>query len=104
MEKLEWYVIIYDFNKKELEDFNIFNSTKFSEGIKDILENDNYTSFEDFCEKLDKELMYTFWSKAEYEVIISDMFDTIERKIDVYRQVKSNIEVLAEYILNNYNY
>lgn len=102
MENLKWYVKNYDFNKKVIEDFNIFRSVKFTEGLQEILDKNDYTTFEDFVEKVRQELMYAFWSKCEYEVMIGDLFDTIETKIDIYDQVKPNIEILSKYILDNY--
>ena len=101
MEKLEWYVINYDFNRKEMEDFNIFRSVRFTEGVENLLKEN--LSFDEFVERLEKELMYAFWSKVEYEVMIGDVFGTIERKVDIYSQVKPNVRLLAKYILDNYN-
>ena len=66
MENLEWYVLNYDFNRKKVENFNIFRSSRFVDGVKELL--DNYITFEDFVEKLENELKYSFWSKREYEV------------------------------------
>lgn len=104
MENLEWYVMNYDFNKRTLEDFNIFRSSRLVEGVKELL--DSYITFEDFVEKLDGKLRYAFWSKREYEIFVGDAFETdLDKyeKIDVYSQVKPNIRILAQYIINNYN-
>lgn len=98
---MEWYVLRENFNEKKIENWNIFNSIKFSEGVKELL--DNFVTFEDFVEKLDKELMYSFWSKAEHEIIVSDLFNKVNQKIDIYNQVKPNIKILADYIINEYN-
>ena len=54
MENLKWYVLNYDFNEKKVENFNIFRSIRFVEGIQDLLE--HYITFEDFVEKLESEL------------------------------------------------
>ena len=58
MENLKWYVLNYDFNGKKVENFNIFRSCRFVDGIKELL--DNYITFEDFVEKLEKQLQYAF--------------------------------------------
>ena len=60
MENLEWYVLNYDFNEKKVENFNIFRSCRFADGVKELL--DNYITFGDFVEKLEKQLQYAFWS------------------------------------------
>lgn len=104
MENLEWYVLNYDFNGKKVENFNIFRSCRFADGVKELL--DNYITFGDFVEKLEKQLQYAFWSKREYEISVSDVFETDlnkYEKIDVYSQVKPNVRILAKYIIDNYN-
>lgn len=104
MENLKWYVLNYDFNGKKVENFNIFRSVRFVEGVQVLLE--HYITFEDFVEKLESELRYTFWSKREYEISVSDAFETDlnkYEKIDVYSQVKPNVRILAKYIIDNYN-
>lgn len=104
MENLEWYVLNYDFNGKKVENFNIFRSSRFVDGVEKLL--DNYFTFEDFVEKLENELRYSFWSKREYEIFVGDAFEEdLNRyeKIDIYSQVKPNVRILAKYIIDNYN-
>ena len=97
---MEWYVLNYDFNSKNAELYNIFNSSKFSDGLKEINES-NY-DFDEFVEELDKLCRYCFWSKSEYEIYVTDAFHPEDQsKIDVYDQLKPNMKVLAEYIINN---
>ena len=101
MKKLEWYVLNYDFNHKKLENFNIFRSYRFTKGVEDLL--NHYTTFDEFVEDLEKELMYAFWSKREYEISVGDAFETDlnkYKKIDVYSQVKPNVRILAKYIID----
>ena len=33
---MKWYVLISDFNKKEIIPYNIFNNGKFIDGIKEL--------------------------------------------------------------------
>ena len=104
MKELEWYVINYDFNAKKLENFNIFRNIKFVRGVEELL--DNYIDFEDFTNKLERELKYCFWCKREYEVFIGDAFEEDLQKyekVDIYSQVKPNVKILAKYIIDNYN-
>lgn len=99
---MKWYVLNYDFNAKRIENFNIFQSIRFSEGI-DKLRNKIWNSVEDFKEAVRKEAMYSFWSKAEYEIMIGDLFETDCNKLekwDVYDQILPNLEQLCRYILN----
>lgn len=101
-QKLEWYVLNYDFNKQKIEYYNIFNHTYLLESLQKIL--NNYTNFNDYIEQLDKLLRYCFWSKREYEISVGDAFETDLtkfKKIDVYFQLKPNIELLGIYIKEN---
>ena len=54
MENLKWYVLNYDFNGKKVESFNIFRSCRCVDDVKELL--DNYITFDDFVEKLEKQL------------------------------------------------
>jgi len=101
---MKWYVLNHDFNKNEIELFNIFNSFKFNEGVEKLLK--KYTTFSTFVDELNSLAMYCFWCKAEYEIACGGLFaesaDDLE-KIDIYTQLKNNIEPLAIYILTEYN-
>ena len=102
---MEWYVLNYDWNKKEVYNYNIFMNAKFNRGITEILAS-NPDDFNEFVEKLDRELKYCFWSKREYEISVGDAFDTNfdnYEKIDVSQQVLPNIEALAKYIIDKHN-
>ena len=100
---MKWYVLNHDFNTNKIELFNIFRSNNFLYGVVKALEKSNY---EDFKNEINNWLMYSFWSKAEYEIVCGDLFvkqlEHLE-KIDVYYQVKENVDILAKYILDEYN-
>lgn len=98
---MEWYVLNYDFNAEKIGCFNIFNSSKFCDGIAEMRKTE-WLSIDAFFERLDRVLSYCFQGKREYEISVGDAFETDcekLRKIDVYSQVKPNIERLARYIL-----
>lgn len=101
---LKWYVLNYDFNRKKMESFNIFNSSNFLWGVSKALK--EYESFGKFKGEIDNSLKYSFWSKSEYEIACGDLFvsdiNDLE-KIDVYFQMKDNVDVLSRYILTEYN-
>lgn len=66
---MEWYVYRYDLNKNEIKKFNLFNHWKSEEDTKKNLK--KYKNKEEFSEQLRKDVMYYFWSKSEYELIIT---------------------------------
>lgn len=100
---MKWYVLISDFNKKEIIPYNIFNNGKFVDGIKELLEK-GIGEYSTFVEDLTKLCRYCFWCKAEYEVMIGDLFEedvNKYKKVDVFTQIEPNMELLADYILKN---
>ena len=101
MANLEWYVYIEDINNRRIEKFNIFNHSGIQEDLKKIRKIKDY---DEFCKKLKNSLMYYYWSKCEWEVIISDWppakQDPIEVKVDVFDQIMLNADVFYKYTWN----
>lgn len=100
---MEWYVLNYDINSKKVISFNVFWNIKFKESVEELVE--NFITFDDFVEKLKREIKYYFCSKREYEISVGDLFYKEEEleKWDVGKQLIPNIKVLAEYIINCHN-
>ena len=120
--ELTWNAYIEDRNANTIKVFNVFNSFRFISGV--IEANNKYKNDFEFLKKVRSSLMYAFWSKAEYEVIITSWPPHIEKeeferltkedirfrtwvnlsmgeKIDVYNQVMINWEALKLYLLTN---
>ena len=90
--KLEWFVYRHDINKKEIVKFNIFDHWRFEEDVKKNLK--KCKAKEEFAEKLKSDLMFYFWSKCEYEVVISS-FPVHIRKEELNRlneEFKNSVE------------
>lgn len=66
--KLEWNVFYYDINRNKITTYNIFKHSGFNKYVEKALETSKIK--EEFAEILRRELMYYFWSKAEWELII----------------------------------
>ena len=99
---VKWFVLNYDFNSKKVVDYNIFNNIKFSKGVNELVEEYD-GDFNEFKLNLESLAKYCFWSKREYEISVGDLWEQdMEKyeKIDVYRQLSKNIDVLATYILS----
>ena len=57
---------------------------------------------ENFIEQLRKSLMYYFWSKSEYQVLILPWVgEADDIKIDIYDQVMMNWDKFSEYVWTN---
>ena len=95
---LRWMVFYYNFNSKQIEEFNIFNHGRFREEVKELMD-DSALTYAEFKDGIRRELMYYFWSKCEWEVIISGWPDKGgAEKIDVFRQVMLNFDRFIEYL------
>lgn len=69
--KLEWFVFYKEFNSKEIVPLNVFEgSCKFIEGLLYAKKKykDNYLKF---AEEVRMSLQYAYWSKCEWETIIT---------------------------------
>ena len=96
---MKWNVFYYNINKKKIETFNIFEHSSFNKYIQQAKK---LKTKEEFSEQLKSELLYYFWSKAEWEVIITPWVggdrEKCAVKIDVYEQVMSNWDVFVDYV------
>lgn len=75
---MNWNVKCYDINSNAIEDTNIFNHAAFKEYVhKYYLKYKKANDFDTFAVKVKSELMYRFWSKAEYELVVQKQNDRI---------------------------
>ena len=96
---MEWNVYYYDINRKQITTFNIFRHGGFREDVYKLFE-----SFDDkqgFTEAIERILLYWFWCKSEYEVLIRAWCGgngDEEVKIDVCSQVMLNFDKFIDYV------
>ena len=76
--KLTWNVYEFDFSDRELRVFNVFDHYSFSYYVERLLKKD--ISKEDFAEQLRREAQYYYWSKTEWECIITGVQPYIGRR------------------------
>lgn len=88
----EWNVYIEDFNAKTIKSYNVFTHRTFLQGIMDAYSH-NETVL-GFSAEVERWARCCFWSKCEYEVLVSGWPPTPDRteetKIDVFDQLKLN--------------
>ena len=100
---LTWNVYIGNINSGTIEMYDIFDHWKFFEDCQENLK-ENGDSRERFVEQLRSDLMYYFWSKCEWEVIVRHWPPSErcrDRKIDVYNQVLLNWTHFVDYVWEN---
>lgn len=100
---LSWYVYRQDLNSGKIAPWDIFEHGRFRQDIIELLIakrlNENMDKV-DFAKDVKSDLMYYFWSKAEYEIILKNWIGKdCEIKIDVYDQVMLNFDKFVDYLL-----
>lgn len=98
--KLEYNVLNYDWNEKDIITVNILKYIDVYD-LKKKLKKGDITTREDLSKYVNTELMYYCWSRAECEVLITDLSGDINRakKIDMYYQAKINFDLIIDYII-----
>ena len=95
---MEWYVLKYDNGYQTVKNYNIFNHGRFRQDLEKILKISDRNDFE---KQLNDTLMYYFWCKAEYEIVVFPWCG-IDRtngvKFDIYEQIKMNWKPFVEYV------
>lgn len=66
---LQWNVFLEDWNARTIKSFDIFQHGEFRKGVQKLLK--KHSDKAAFAEDLKKEVMYYFWAKCEYEVVIT---------------------------------
>ena len=93
--ELVYNVYIEDFNSKKIKVFNIFNSYRFYEDLLKI--NKKYKdNFEEFSQQVKSSIMYSFWSKCEYEIILTSWPAYVNSE-EIDRLVSKREEKLKKY-------
>lgn len=97
-DNMEWNVYYDEFNQNKIVPLNIFKHHTFNQDVLKLLKSD--LTKEQFKEELDRKLLYSFWSKCEYETTIymaSWVGQSKPIKIDIYSQVKLNWNRFVDY-------
>ena len=101
--------------KKNIKPFNVinfeFNSDKFE--AYDVMpyfvrcylsekKDKRPVTFEEFKKYIEEKSMYMYWSRCEYEVVLSDWPNQkIRKKIDIHWQIMNNIDLVTEVLMEN---
>ena len=126
--QFEFYVLNYDFNKKKVINFNIFNNILVQERAEKavkkylrspkkfkyiiqyenkFLERDEIAiyGFDALVREIDSIIRWKEWGRREYEISVGDAFTTDCNKLekwDCYMQASKNIEIIAREVLWQY--
>ena len=120
--RFEFYVLNYDFNKKKVINYNIFNNICVQEwtekAVRKYLRSPKKFTYKPFnsneevvygfdalVKEIDSIIHWQEWSRSEYECSAGYAFETdcskLE-KIDCYYQAHANAEIIAHTVLRQY--
>ena len=126
--QFEFYVLNYDFNKKKVVNYNIFNNIRVQEWTekevrkylrapkkyKHIVQYENkflgreeiaIYGFDAFVKELDRTIAWQERGRRQYEVSVADAFESDVNKLekwDCYMQAKPNMEIIAREVIRAY--
>ena len=126
--QFEFYVLNYDFNKKKVVNYNIFNNIRVQEWTekevrkylrapkkyKHIVQYENeflgrkeiaIYGFDALVEEIDRTIAWQEYGRREYECSVGDAFETDCEKLekwDCYGQAKPNMKMIAHEVIRQY--
>ena len=101
---LKWNVLIHDFNGDKIVSYNVLNNDYLIDSLKKAIKKEEVVSYGDVKEFLSRKFKAQYWSRAEYEILVSGLFDRSEaEKIDVWYQLEMNIDNITEYVITKLN-
>ena len=103
----QWYVYVAGIGN-EIRKFNVFNSFNFDTGCRKSFKK---YKLPDQRKELEESIRgwakYSFWSKSEYEIVLTNLFHSErfkEKQIDVYDQLEMNWDTFIEYTIKHKAY
>lgn len=96
-----FYTIIYDINKKSFEPYDVMpyliNEYKVKKKKKK-----HPNTFDEFKKFIEGASMYMYWSRCEYELILTSWpNEDKQKKIDIHNQIMMNIDVITNLLMDN---
>lgn len=96
---MKWNCFAWNFNTDKLYWFNVLNDDLLKD-IEATYKAKRTTNRADFSEVVKRWAMWHYWSKCEWEVIITDWPKyNNEYKMDVFEQLEANWEIFTDYLI-----
>lgn len=94
-----WNVVHFNINVRKMEPYNVLSHSSFRKDIKTM----SVPRKPDFEDRLRRMAQYHFWSKCEWEILISEWppapaSRNVVEKVDVYDQLRLNWDKFVEYV------
>lgn len=99
--ELVWNVFIEDWNGKKIEVYNVFEHGSFWNALINVKK--KFKEFDEFAQEVRRDLMYYFWSKSEWEIILTSWppyvdSDEIDRLV---KERQEHIDNYGKFFINN---
>ena len=95
---MKYNVIYYNINSRKCEPYDIFPYLVNQYNSLEYKPN----TFEEFKEFIRKKSMYMWWSRCEYEIILTDWpCKKDEEKWDIYKQIEMNLDVITKLFMQH---
>lgn len=96
-----FYTIIYNANSKVFEPYDIM--PYFIEQYKKNKKKKKQPiTFDEFKEFVEGNSLYMYWSRCEYEIILSSWpCEDRQEKIDIHQQIMMNIDIVTNLLMEN---
>ena len=93
-------VINFDFNSNKFETYDVM---PYLVGCyKNEKKDKRPVTFDEFKKFVESNSMYMYWSRCEYEVILSDWPNQkTHKKIDIHWQIMNNIDIVTNVLMEN---
>lgn len=93
---LRWYVLQWDHNQNKVTSLNILEDSV--EDLAGEVRSGRVHNKSTLREYLKTYFIYYYYSRAEYEFIVSDLCKRHSEKIDIWKQIEPNLNTIVEYI------
>ena len=101
MGKKSFYVLNWDFNSDELEQYDVL--PYFRECYKKLNKNRRPVTVNEWKDFVKNKGMYQFWGRCQYEVIITGWpLQKNKVKVDVWKQIEMNIDVIVSILMEEF--
>lgn len=95
-------VLLWGVNNKTLVTYDVL--PYFRDEYKKCTKAKKPITEEQWTEFVSSKGMYRFWSRCEYEIIISPWPpEDINIKIDVWQQIKNNLAIVVQILMEEFN-
>lgn len=101
---LKWNVLMHDFNSDKIVYHNVLDDDYLIDSLKKAIKKEEVVSYDDVKSFLSSKFKARYWSRTEYEILVSGLFDRDKKyKIDIWYQLEMNIDNITEYVINKLN-